>query len=869
MGQHQESFDKGLWNAEDPGLLDAGQMPYIRNGVYRSGKQALQRIEGRTAFGSASGAATGVPGLRDVQFDNGDHYLIAQVGSKYRYATVGATGAFSDLAAVTTGTQLDRVHYRNRFFLLNGATLTATGNPNSNLVVYLSATAAGTAPSVRQHGMNPVAASPANLTASGTFSQTVTGYYEYWTTEVAKLSADGAEFAMESTFVGKPVTIYVSSTAMVPKIEMPSPLANAITTHWRVYRSPKKDKESDKKFPTGYLISDMTVASSTAMNSFVLDTQTTASASSFPANFNSGGDFFAAWSSAASLSADDGTYASATVPATLGALKSQGVYGFNFGGFTGTIKGITVECQAYVSATGSAGLSVSIGKNRTSAGGWPGDLPAGGNVSQILGIGSVLNQLGAGNVYNVATKGSVVTATASPGQTVTLGSSTDPWFQSGGLVDSDFGTRFMAVLNTGKLSGAPTVFVDYVKVTVTYAATFDSVVPFPTVVYTFGDIAAQVGKNGPPPSSSTGDLYEDCLVVNDVSNPSMIRWSYPGDPEAFPATYFLDVETADNDIVRCIKVVNSRCCVWLDGSCYRMNYLPSERDASFDRGKAVEVISGQYGAVSPTCVALFSTDQGRERAAFVSHKGIFATDGYSLEEFTGGLDWRTIISTTATSTPICLVNDPEKQVLTFFYRNDTDATETYLALELCYASDHLIDGRPKVSGPYVTRNYNSAAGGTYASLDSAWVVPRSSGSHSLYLGYGGTATAAGAGQVYIESGTTLPTDNPTMRWKTRELYLAGHGNEWRADQLHFYVGGNSGAVTASAQAYSRKTNDDTGMVAGFGNSVTVSGRRFARMQMRQAGEAIQFYVTASGQQSQAHHFMLIDGEDFGLEDSGK
>jgi len=120
------------------------------------------------------------------------------------------------------------------------------------------------------------------------------------------------------------------------------------------------------------------------------------------------------------------------------------------------------------------------------------------------------------------------------------------------------------VLGALSLSGSKQVAVDYVKATVYYAGTVDSVVPFPAVAYTFGDIIAQVAKNGPAPSSSTGDLFEDQLVVNDVSNPALIRWSYPGDPEAFPATYYLDFETRQNDRVTNIKVVNGRLIIMLD-----------------------------------------------------------------------------------------------------------------------------------------------------------------------------------------------------------------------------------------------------------------------------------------------------------------
>ena len=39
-----------------------------------------------------------------------------------------------------------------------------------------------------------------------------------------------------------------------------------------------------------------------------------------------------------------------------------------------------------------------------------------------------------------------------------------------------------------------------------------------------------------------------------------------------------------------------------------MNYLPSERDASFDRGKATEMISRSYGILGPMLATTFTID---------------------------------------------------------------------------------------------------------------------------------------------------------------------------------------------------------------------------------------------------------------------
>src|SRR5438128_5541496 len=147
------------------------------------------------------------------------------------------------------------------------------------------------------------------------------------------------------------------------------------------------------------------------------------------------------------------------------------------------------------------------------------------------------------------------------------------------------------------------------------------------------------------------------------------------------------------------------------------------------------------------CAATFSITGRTEQLAFVSRQGIHATDGYNFETLTDALDWRKIISTTVTSYPICLINDPEQHALVLYYRNDTQVAslsdslpgpvsnqfETYFALRLHYGTEHLREGgRLRISGPTHMRNYDPASD-TYAGLRSAWPVVHTTGNSVIYL----------------------------------------------------------------------------------------------------------------------------------------
>ena len=850
MPRKVEPLNGGLVTDRDPMLLKPGQLANIRNMVYKNGAVVLERAPGRAVFGAVSATATAVAGLRDMHFDSGDHFLVAMAGTKYRTAPMGDTGTFSDLATIASGTSLEVVQYRNRFFLMNGSTADATAI-GTNVVVYQSATAAGTPLTTRNHGLLPVNAAPNITTAGGgQFSQTATGYFEYWTTELSHFTQDGADNVLESAFSSDNgvSTIFISATSVVPSVQLPA-VRNATTTHWRVYRSPKKTLNTDKEFPIGFMVGEM----STGASAFA-DTTAVASASSFPASGNNSG-YFSAWTSTGTVTADDNVYASGTVGANV-AFTEQGFYAFSLGGFVGAVKGIAVEFQAYISA-GSAPLPVrvAVGKRDSTTGTWKFGRYYRGHEAQILPI--------------VGYKSAIVTGTnsASP-QTITVGGSTDRWFPTDGtgLNDSDFDSTVMVAFGISKPNTS--IGVDYLKLYIYYGASLESTVVYPTVVYTFGDITAQESKNLPAPSSNTGDLYQDALVVNDMSNPSLIRYSFPGLVDSFPPSYYLDFETRENDIVRHIRVVNNRLVVGLDTSLWRVNYLPSERDASFDRGKAVEMISRSLGIVNPMCACTFTIDGQTEQLAFVSNKGVHTTDAYNFITRTKNQAWRNYISLTSTSTPIALLNDPENRTLRFYYRNDSLGNETFMCLWLSYDSaDVDSEGNFKVSGPCHVRNFDPAAGGTYASVESAWAVPRAGGNTGIYIGYGGTSVAAGAAKVYFETGTTIPSNDDTAQYTTRRIYEAGITGEWMLDDLYGYCGNYSGSPLLTYTFSGTKTNDSGATTRGS-KAITLRGQKLHKVTPKVQVEGLQITMQASNAGTFSQEMLVLGSTEYGREDAG-
>jgi hypothetical protein len=868
MGRHKEPLSNGVMTGPDPAMLPEGTLSYIRNGVYKPNTLALQRASGRSTWWTTTASAADVVGIRDIQFDNGDHYIVAQVSctGKAFIATASAENAAASgvlTTAISATTAFEAVHFSNRHYLFNGYPSANLQGLNSNFCVYLSSTGAGCPVTLRQHGMAPVTSLNGTSTAASSFAASASGFYEYWYTEVYQYKQDGNDQEIESAFGASgmsPETWYVSSTAVAPIIKFVGP-RNPVATHWRIYRSVPKTYATDKAFPAGFLVATQ----STATAQYVDTSTPTVGSQVLPGSVQTNLGF----SNPNNILAADNTYTVMTA-VTAGwfgfpNFSHLDVVGFNFGGFKGPILGVGVEIKASASNSSNAAapVMVTIGKKNPDTNDF--------------------------DASKLATRGFTVTSSAAAG-TYTVGGSADRWIPNGqvGFFDTDFDSNFMVrlqVYETPAASANNVPAFDYVKVTPYYGAgqSESAVTPFPTVVYTFGDLPVQDAKNGPPPIANTGDIFNDSLVTNSILEPKLIRYSYPNAPESFPSTYYLGFDTKDNDVVTLVKRVNNCLVVGLKNSVWRVNYLPSERDASFDRGVAIQPISKQYGVVNPMCAATFSIDGGIEMLAFVSQKGLHTTDGERFATQTQNQDWRQVLDISGnTSTPIALINDPENQELLLYYRNDALTPETYMCLHFNYSLTHIgtlhsdtgpsrtFEAALKVAGPVHMRNYESG-GGTYAGIKSAWAVPRANTDTTIFLGYGVGSQAAGAGQIYYENGTTIPANDPVMRFRTRRMYIAGESNEFRMNEAYAYIGSYTNSIGIDMATQNVKTNDDSGEVTRAAKTTLFAGRKLGKWQFREMCEGLILSAAVTGNPNNdlAVEYLMLDGEGFGVEDSGK
>lgn len=737
--------------ARDPAFLDPGQAAQIVNGIYRQGDPSLWRIPGYSLYDRPASAS--VSGMAVAQFRGGTRYLLAQMNSKLYHGGIDILDTMVS-ASASNGSTLVATQMGNRFYVLNGV--------DSPICLLPDGT-------VRPTGLQPVNGNlPTPTTAAGTFNGEAGGFYDYWITEVYKSTATAemgsadAPFELESAFSAKPATVSVpASLAAKVGIVLPTEKVNSLATHWRIYRGGPKTDANDTTFPIGYQVIDDIAISTASYGTTVYD----------GSNSNTGDQAAAAltasnWvasagaASTGAISATGGDYLTITATGQLTAELTLG--SFPFTNLADPINGIEVTIVAS-KASGSRGeVSVDI------------SLDGGTTWSPTR------------NRFSTLAGSSAGTATA------TFGGSADKWgfpeITQSQAATSSFRVRIKQVYSS--LSNTP-LKLDKVACKLYYNGAISPDRLYNAVVVEAGDSVGAVSGAGLPPVASIGCTFGGMLVFNDVSKPTMLRYSQADSPEYWPSLYYINIETEDNQALTFVGTVNNRLVVGHAGGIVRVNYLPVETDSTFQRGVVWEYVSRAHGVVNARAATIFTGRDGRQLMAFISHNGLYATDGYSVTSLSDNLAWFDSVIGQGNPTTFFsdLVSDPSTHTLWLY----TTGGQAWIY--------HYLTG--VWTGPCYVAPVSTNIGG-------AVCLRGVTGKPQHYIGCAGAAT--NRGKIYVSdtsdyyyalaAGTPgswplLNSNFPNLRIRTRDIHAAGLGNEFRVGALSVYATDEQSAISRS------------------------------------------------------------------------
>lgn len=276
--------------------------------------------------------------------------------------------------------------------------------------------------------------------------------------------------------------------------------------------------------------------------------------------------------------------------------------------------------------------------------------------------------------------------------------------------------------------------------------------------------AVSVPKNGEPPISSIAEIYEDCHVVNDVENPTHLRYSDVADMHAFPATNVIKFNTRKGDGLRMIRRLGQLCIVSLDDSLWRVLTLPNAADSAFLPERVKEEIDGAFGCTGPKAADTFSFGRGM-LLAYVSYNGVHVTDGYTWDDITNDIDWEDTVEISQLDKAILTV-DPATYQIKFEYTPKGSAQINSAAMYLHFHPSHVKVSenggfRAKLTDP-ITLHANDFA---VAIVDGERRMFSANNDGHIYLEREGHTDAAGNGIHFSV--------------RTRRTYPIGIGTEMR------------------------------------------------------------------------------------------
>jgi hypothetical protein len=402
-------------------------------------------------------------------------------------------------------------------------------------------------------------------------------------------------------------------------IKIPINPRNSTATHYRLYRSEVKDQSTDSSFPIGELIAEPAIPGSTSTGNddqfiTVIDGASQTSAYVYPTAIATA----TSWTATANGVDGSGHYSDATYMTK----NVQVGSGAPVGGNVATFSVRTWNMSATVTADPISALEVAIQGKITAVSGSPSIVKA--SVQAQVSFDNGVSWSGYVSLGEFSTtNGELTSGMRNWGRTS---------LSREDLLDANFIVRAQATVHSA--SSAPrtsTISIDGVRVRANFNGTSGILTsPYPGIVVTVGKQSYVCSRNGQPPVATTGAIFQGSLVTDDTTSPSNLRWSIPGDPEAFPTLYYLPIETPNNDRISYIGMVNNVCIVGLQNSIVRLNYLPSEDDASFTRTRIYDFISRDLGILSPRAACTFLSPEGRELLACVTQDGIYVTDGFTF-----------------------------------------------------------------------------------------------------------------------------------------------------------------------------------------------------------------------------------------------
>lgn len=294
------------------------------------------------------------------------------------------------------------------------------------------------------------------------------------------------------------------------------------------------------------------------------------------------------------------------------------------------------------------------------------------------------------------------------GAVKTVGGPSDMWNLP---PESDWGTLRVRIIKQTEADPhvlelfAPVVTVYYTTTTVNFNGP-----AYRCVTYRSQVGAADISDPStlPPPRATMGDTFQGSLVLNDVTNPSFIRYSLPDQPERFPHPYRMKMGTKRKGKITALKAFKQVLIVGMERAIKRVNYLPKETDTDFSQGGGLshEDISATHGIVGPNAITDFDMPGMGPMIAYVSTIGLRMTNGADSRALNTDVLLKDYIHPDHWGKCILKAFPNQKWLVLYYVPKDSTHGVISKCFFYSYSEDHIkggttivLSGNPALTGP--------------------------------------------------------------------------------------------------------------------------------------------------------------------------
>lgn len=240
----------------------------------------------------------------------------------------------------------------------------------------------------------------------------------------------------------------------------------------------------------------------------------------------------------------------------------------------------------------------------------------------------------------------------------------------------------------------------------------------PQLPITIDGVETPFPRDAAPPALKNIRTYKGSLIGFDANDERLMRYSVPGLPDSWPAIYTIEFQGPERDVLLDGIEVGNAFITMAGTGMWRLDDIPRSFAGTFVPSRLTQ-IQNAPGGVGVKALTAFAIG-GRPMAAWISHQGVWITDGHSTFRISTDMDWQSLLDLDKSNW--ALEYDEQWECLVMAYATSGTVNDRYRLFHMA-PEQRKSNEQPKITGPTLSSVADLAMG-------------QVGNIHRLYFGHG-------------------------------------------------------------------------------------------------------------------------------------